>query len=232
MLAHTILFKDSALSLIPSSPSRSSTLSPISSLVTMPCSLAQILKPFRLKNWSAKYGQHRNGTPWRAPSIVEFHPQCEMKHATERCESTRCWGAQPTTSPLPSTRLLNRSSQPSSTPLAKFGRSTHRNGRPVSASPSASSWSLVASKTITELGSWASSQARQVGSSGQSWPAEVDAGASRGPTASAAIGRRDSASDSMSWNVLQTMASASENAGLFLSNPCIMILRDSGLLTK
>jgi len=80
--------------------------------------------------------------------MVEFHPQCDTKHATEGCESTRCWGAQPTTSPMPATRRRNSSSQPPLTPSAKFGRTTHRNGRPVSSSPSASSWSRSASNTV------------------------------------------------------------------------------------
>ncbi|WVZ60621.1 LOW QUALITY PROTEIN: hypothetical protein U9M48_010616 [Paspalum notatum var. saurae] len=170
-------------------------------------------------------GQQRNGVPFLTPSMVEFQPQCDTKHATEGCESTRCWGAQPTTSPLPATRRRNSPSQPSPTlsSAAKFGRTTHRNGRPVSTSPSASSWIRSASNTVrlpnatytTEPGACASSQGRQLSSCAQKWPgAGVDdddsGGASSGPMASGgAKGRSASARDSISWNVLQTMSSSS-----------------------
>uniref|UniRef100_A0A0E0P1J1 Uncharacterized protein n=1 Tax=Oryza rufipogon TaxID=4529 RepID=A0A0E0P1J1_ORYRU len=70
-----------------------------------------------------------------------------VQHAIDGCESTLCWGAQPTIIPLPLTRCLNSSSQPSPAPLVKFCLITHRNGRPESTSPSASSWIRAMSKT-------------------------------------------------------------------------------------
>ncbi|RYR60473.1 hypothetical protein Ahy_A04g017540 [Arachis hypogaea] len=43
--------------------------------------------------WSAKYGQHKKGTPLDTPSITEFQPQWLMKQATAGWLNTEFWGA-------------------------------------------------------------------------------------------------------------------------------------------
>ena len=74
------------------------------------------------------------------PFKVEFHPQWDKKQATEGCAKTSSWGAHETIFPFSATLSMKPSGYSATDiPSVKSERTTHKNGRPTSSRPSASS---------------------------------------------------------------------------------------------
>uniref|UniRef100_A0A8R7QQA1 Uncharacterized protein n=1 Tax=Triticum urartu TaxID=4572 RepID=A0A8R7QQA1_TRIUA len=96
-------------------------------------------------HWSPHCGNATTGSPAASVSSVEFQPQCVRKHAVDGCASTRSCGLHGTTMPRPATE----SRYPSGSIALQSGRTTHRKGRPVDASPCAISASSSADSTTT-----------------------------------------------------------------------------------
>nr|CAB3452457.1 unnamed protein product [Digitaria exilis] len=115
------------------------------------------------------------GTPSQTLSNVEFHPQCVQNAPTAACANTSLCGAHATTFPLLSVSSMNPSGNggggASPEPVTtKPGRTTHRNGTPLPASPHAISSNTSRSTVATlprltystDRGGRASSHARQL----------------------------------------------------------------------
>ncbi|PUZ55301.1 hypothetical protein GQ55_5G201700 [Panicum hallii var. hallii] len=140
--------------------------------------------------WSDHLGEATTVTPAASASAVEFHPQCVTKQPTAGCASTRSCAHHGTT--LPRSRSRQAAARASAERSARVSsRTTHRNGRPVLASPAAisatSSESLFTrlpnATNTTDRGGRASSQAVQPPSSaaGEDSPS-ASSGSRSGPT--------------------------------------------------
>ncbi|GER45819.1 cobyric acid synthase [Striga asiatica] len=126
---------------------RPTSFSPI-----QPQSLSQIPNPTfsttsAFTRWSPCCGQASTGTPSRAASTTEFHPQWLTNPPTAGCAKMRSWSTHPlTTIPLPSNSILLRKDSPSRSsgfPASSLSTlldlRTHRNLGPLISSPWASS---------------------------------------------------------------------------------------------
>ncbi|KAG2564395.1 hypothetical protein PVAP13_7NG081642 [Panicum virgatum] len=96
-------------------------------------------------HWSPHYGNATMGTPAATVSNVEFHPQCVRKHAVDGCASTHSCGLHGITAPRTGTESRNPAGRCGSV----SGRTTHRNGRPIDASPCAISMTSAGDSTTT-----------------------------------------------------------------------------------
>nr|CAB3498142.1 unnamed protein product [Digitaria exilis] len=154
----------------------------------------------------------------RVPPAVRH----EARHRTVRQHTLL--GAPADDHAHPPTRCRNASSHALLRPAVKSGRTTHRNGRPVSSSPSASSSNWHGSNTVklpnatytTERSGWASSHSRHLVSSGKNCPTgflSCRSSVNRGPMGRM-FGYSSNAPGSASTNELQIMFSARSFASL------------------
>ncbi|KAK2975890.1 hypothetical protein RJ640_015321 [Escallonia rubra] len=122
-------------------------------------------------SWSPKRGMHNIGTPSERLSNVEFQPQWVQKPPTAQCANTSFWGAHLTTRPLSPVSSLKPSGKSSiqSELRTEPGRTTHRNGCPLLASPqaiSANSFSSTVAKlpklTYLAFNPWSAKQGMHI----------------------------------------------------------------------